>query len=53
MSNVVQNSEEQLARLIPRFYKQVRDDKLIGPVLMLQLVTGSTISASSSISGRR
>ena len=27
-----QISEAQLARLIPRFYARVRDDKLIGPV---------------------
>lgn len=33
MSNVVQISEKQLARLIPRFYKRVRNDKLNGPVL--------------------
>lgn len=32
MSNDAQISEEQLARLIPRFYERVRDDKLIGPV---------------------
>lgn len=32
MSNVVQISEKQLARLIPRFYKRVRNDKLNGPV---------------------
>ena len=32
MSNDAQISEEQLARLIPRFYERVRDDKLICPV---------------------
>lgn len=32
MSNAAQISEEQLERLIPRFYARVRDDALIGPV---------------------
>ena len=32
MGNAAQISEEQLTRLIPRFYERVLDDKLIGPV---------------------